>query len=94
VSLTESPVEEAALGWIGGLGRAVVRGPHLALGGPAAVRDPFGEGVLVGCLRGPIRRLNLEIGSYNLATLCDTRLPNRLSGEGSVPTAEEMVASS
>ncbi len=47
--------------WFGELGYAVGHGPHLAPGEPAAGRDSFGEVVLVGRLREPIRRLNPAI---------------------------------
>ena len=56
MSLNESIVEEAALAWFGELGYAVGHGPHIAPGEPAAERDSFGEVVLVGRLRGAIRR--------------------------------------
>ena len=56
MTLNESHVEEAALEWFGKLGYAVGHGPQLAPGEPAAERDSFGEVVLVGCMRGAIRR--------------------------------------
>jgi len=58
MSLNESIVEEAALGWFGELGYAVGHGPQMAPGEPAAERDSFGEVVLVVRLREAIRRLN------------------------------------
>lgn len=58
MALNESIVEEAALEWFGVLGYAVGHGPQLAPGEPAAERDSFGGVVLVGRLRGTIRRLN------------------------------------
>lgn len=58
MSLNESVVEDAALGWLGELGYAVAHGPHLAPGEPAAERDSFAEVVLAGRLRDAIRRLN------------------------------------
>jgi type I restriction enzyme R subunit len=61
VSLNESIVEDAALGWFGEKGYAVGHGPHLAPGEPAAERDSFSEVVLVGRLRGAIGRLNPAI---------------------------------
>ncbi|MEO8615492.1 MAG: type I restriction endonuclease [Luteolibacter sp.] len=61
MSLNESIVEEAALTWFGELGYAVGHGPQIAPGEPAAVRDGFGEVVLVGRLREAIRRLNPAI---------------------------------
>src|SRR5665213_2296694 len=61
MTLNESVVEDAALGWFEALGYAVGHGPHLAPGEPAAERDGFGEVVLVGRLRDAIRRLNPAI---------------------------------
>jgi type I restriction enzyme R subunit len=61
MTLNESIVEDAALEWFGELGYAVGHGPHLAPGEPAAERDSFGKGVLVGRLREAIRRLNPAI---------------------------------
>ena len=61
MSLNESHVEAAALGWFGELGYAIGHGPHLAPGEPAAERDGFGEVVLVGRLREAIALLNSGI---------------------------------
>jgi type I restriction enzyme R subunit len=49
-SFTESIVEDAALAWLGGLGYAVLHGPDLAAGEPAAERsDPnYRDGGLEG----------------------------------------------
>jgi type I restriction enzyme R subunit len=58
MSLNESIVEDAALGWFGELGYAVGHGPHLAPGEPAAERDGFGDVVLAGRLREAIARFN------------------------------------
>jgi hypothetical protein len=86
--LNESMVEDAALvEWFGELGSAVAHGPHLAPGEPAAERDSFGEVALVDGLRDAILRLNAAIPSCTLATRAtvrDTLLPKRLSGELSV----------
>ncbi len=57
-ALNESDVEEAALEWFGELGYAVVHGPQIAPGEPAAERESFGDVVLVGRLREAIHRLN------------------------------------
>ena len=46
MSLNESIVEDAALTWFGELGYAVVHGPQLAPGEPAAEQDSFGDAVL------------------------------------------------
>jgi len=61
MSLNESIVEEAALGWFGELGYAVGHGPQLAPGEPPAERDAFSEVVLAGRLREAIRRLKPAI---------------------------------
>ena len=58
MSLNESIVEDAALGWFGELGYAIGHGPKMAPGEPAAERDSFGDVVLVGRLREAIQRLN------------------------------------
>jgi type I restriction enzyme R subunit len=58
MSLNESTVEEAALGWFGDLGYTVGHGPHLTPSEPAAERDGFGDVVLVGRLREASRWLN------------------------------------
>ena len=60
-SLTESMVEDAALGWFEQLGYAVLPGPQLAPGEPAAERESFSEVVLLGRLRQAIRQLNPAI---------------------------------
>jgi hypothetical protein len=54
----------------------------------------FDEMVMVGSLREAIRRLPLTIPFHAIATMRNTLLPNSLSGEGSDPIPEEMVASS
>jgi type I restriction enzyme R subunit len=41
MTLSESTVEEAALGWFQELGYAVLPGPQLAPGEPAAERESF-----------------------------------------------------
>ncbi len=59
-SFTESVVEDAALAWLEGLGYAVLHGPDIAVGEPAAERtDPnFRDVILEGRLRQALRRLN------------------------------------
>src|SRR5687768_14399821 len=59
--MNETIVEDAALSWFEELGYAVMHGPHIAPGEPAAERASFGEVVLVGRLRDAIRRLNPAI---------------------------------
>ena len=61
MSLNESTVESAALGWFDVLGYSIEHGPHLAPGEPAAERNSFGDVVLTGRLREAIRRLNRAI---------------------------------
>jgi len=58
--LAESVVEEAALAWLEALGYAVVHGPGIAVGQPAAERcDPaFRDVLLEGRLRSALTRLN------------------------------------
>jgi type I restriction enzyme R subunit len=51
MTLTEAMVEEAALGWFEQLGYAVLPGPQLAPGEPAAERESFSDVVLVRGLR-------------------------------------------
>ena len=69
MALNESIVEEAALEWFGDLGYAVGHEPHLAPGEPTAMRDSFGEVVLVVRLREAIRRLNPAIPKEARATI-------------------------
>ena len=42
-TLTESTVEEAALGWLAGLGWSVAHGPDIAPDTPGAERADYGE---------------------------------------------------
>ena len=60
---TESTVESAALGWLGALGYAVLHGPDIAAGEPAAERsDPnYRDVVLEGRLRQALVRLNPDL---------------------------------
>lgn len=69
MSLKGSIVENAALERFGKMGYAVGHGPHIASGEPAAERDSFGEGVLVGRLRETIPQFNQGIPSHPLGTL-------------------------
>jgi type I restriction enzyme R subunit len=61
MSLNESHVEEAALGWLAELGYAIAHGPELAPGEPASERAGFRDVVLVARLRDAIARLNPQI---------------------------------
>lgn len=60
MGFTESVVEEASLGWLESLGYAVLHGPDIAAGEPAAERsDPnYRDVVLEGRLRQALARLN------------------------------------
>jgi type I restriction enzyme, R subunit len=77
MTLNEAIVEEAALGWFQELGFAVLPGPQLAPGEPAAERESFSDVVLVGRLREAIHQLNPAIPLSTLATL----LTKLLNGE-------------
>jgi type I restriction enzyme R subunit len=61
MTLNESIVEAAALGWFQELGYAVLSGPQLAPGEPTAERETFSDVVLVGRMRQAIRQLNPAI---------------------------------
>src|SRR5512141_1972114 len=62
-SFSESVVEAAALGWLEALGYAVLHGPDIAAGEPAAERsDPnYREVMLQGRLRQALIRLNPDL---------------------------------
>jgi type I restriction enzyme R subunit len=62
-SFTESVVEDAALAWLESLGYAVLHGPDIAVGMPAAERsDPtYRDVVLEGRLRQALARLNPDL---------------------------------
>src|SRR5439155_13661250 len=61
--LTESVVEDAALTWLAALGYAVLHGPEIAAGEPAAERsDPNYRDVVLGRrLRRALIRLNPDL---------------------------------
>ncbi len=61
MTLTEAMRRRGALGWFHELGYAVLPGPQLAPGEPAAERESFSDVVLVGRLREAIRQLNPAI---------------------------------
>ena len=61
IGFTESEVEIAAVEWFSRLGYAVLFGPDIAPGEPAAERDGYDQVVLVGRLQEAIGRLNPEI---------------------------------
>ena len=56
--VSESDVEDAALGWLEGLGWTVAHGPDVAPDAPGAERGGYGEVVLGGRLRTALARLN------------------------------------
>jgi type I restriction enzyme R subunit len=60
-SLTESAVEAAALSWFENLGYAILHGPDIAPGEPAAERASYGEVVLAEQLRSALTRINPTI---------------------------------
>lgn len=62
-SFTESIVEDAALAWLQALGYAVLHGPDIAAGMPAAERDDpnYRDVVLEGRLRQALVRLNPDL---------------------------------
>ncbi|MFI5397299.1 MAG: type I restriction endonuclease subunit R [Candidatus Binatia bacterium] len=64
---TESIVEDAALGWLKGLGFAVKHGPQIAPGELAAERSDFGQVVLEQRLRDALARLNPTLPAEALA---------------------------
>jgi type I restriction enzyme R subunit len=61
MTLTESMVEEAAIGWYEELGYAVLPGSQLAPGDPSAELESFSDVLLLGRLRQAIGRLNPTI---------------------------------
>lgn len=58
---TESTVEEALLDWADGLEYAVLHGPDIAPGEPAAERTSYGEVLLIGRLKIALAKLNPKI---------------------------------
>jgi len=59
--VTESIVEQAALGWLESISWQIVHGPDIAPETPEAERADYGEVVLEGRLRDALRRLNPEL---------------------------------
>lgn len=59
--VTESHVEEAALGWLGGLGYTILKGPEIAPGEPASERTDYSQVVLEHRLREALTRLNRSL---------------------------------
>ncbi|MHB8782941.1 MAG: type I restriction endonuclease subunit R [Desulfobacteria bacterium] len=67
-TITESVVEDASLAWLEGLGYAVLHGPDIAIGEPAAERTDsnFRDVILEGRLRHALARLNPALPSEAL----------------------------
>ena len=84
MTLTESMVEEAALGWFQELGCAVFPVSQLAPGKTAAQLGSLGDLALVGRLRVAIHPLKPVISLGAIPTLRDTLLTELLSKELSV----------
>jgi type I restriction enzyme R subunit len=59
--VAESTLEAAALDWLKSLGYAVLNGPAIAPGEPAAARDSYTQVILAGRLRAALLRLNPSI---------------------------------
>ena len=59
--ISESDVEDAALGWLAALGWTVARGPDVAPDAPNAVRGDYGEVVLRERLQAALARLNPDL---------------------------------
>ena len=57
-TLTEADVEQAALGWLAGLGWGVAHGPDIAPDTPGAERNDYGQVVLERRLRDALAQLN------------------------------------
>ena len=60
-TLIESDVEEAALGWLAGLGWQVAHGPDIAPDAPGAERADYGQVVLERRQQDALARLNLSL---------------------------------
>ena len=61
MAINESVIEDATLEWFAELGYAIVHGPHIAPGEPAAERGSFADVVLGGRLRDAIWRFDPAI---------------------------------
>jgi type I restriction enzyme R subunit len=61
--LTESTVEQAALGWLEATGWRIAHGPDVAPDMPTAERGDYGEVVLLQRLRNALARLNPELSA-------------------------------
>ena len=65
-TITESTVEQAALGWLAEIGWSVGHGPDIAPTAPAAERADYGQVVLERRLRDALGRLNPDLPSIAL----------------------------
>ena len=61
-TLIESDVEEAALGWLRGLGWQTAYGPDIGPDSPRAERDNYGQAVLERWLQDALALLHLRLG--------------------------------
>lgn len=64
--MTESVVEEAALGWLAGLGYAVAHGPDIGPEGASPERGSYDEVLLAGRLREALASLNPHLPAETL----------------------------
>ena len=65
-TITEADVEQAALGWLSGLGWQVVHGPDIAPDTSGAERSDYGQVVLERRLRDTLARLNPALSADSL----------------------------
>jgi hypothetical protein len=103
ISVNETKIEHDDVEWSGELSCALGTGLHLAPGLPEVQRNQgaaemrgvtsFREGVTLSRLREANRRLNQVIPFRTIAATSDALLQKTISGEVSIPTAGEMVAS-
>jgi len=74
---TESVVEDATLDILGGLGYAILHGPDIAPGEPAAERTDYGDVVLMGRLRAAADEMDAANGAAGCA--CATMVYSKAS---------------
>jgi len=65
-AFTESEVEDAALGWLEGLGWKLVHGPNIAPHGLESERADYGQVILENRLRDALDRINPTLPSAAL----------------------------
>lgn len=73
--MTEDPLEQEALDWLGDVGYSHLYGPDIAFDGPAPERSDYRGVLLVKRLRGAIAKLNPDISTAGTAV-------SRLTGRG------------